>query len=67
MFQKITNKDNQYKAKYKATYKCLHCENITTYSIASPAEAEIYFLQQSGDIWEVYMLVSITPLDESEL
>lgn len=50
------------KPKYKATYKCLHCGVTKEFIVDEPEEAIAYFLQKGENIWEMYMLTSITLL-----
>lgn len=59
-------KDEPKNPKYKATYKSLHSGNIKEFAIVEPTEALANFLQKGDDIWEMYMLASVTPLNEEE-
>ena len=56
--------------KYKATYNCLHCGDMKEITIAHPTSTTPYFLHhnfcEGKEIWEVYMLTSVTPLSETE-
>ena len=66
MFFERGNKDKQEKAKYKATYKSLHSGNTRTFASVNPVETLTHFLQKNDNVWEMYVLVSITPIDETE-
>lgn len=59
-------KDEPSNPKYKATYKSLHSGNIKEFAIVEPTEAQANFLQKGNNIWEMYILVSVTPLSEKE-
>ena len=54
----------QKKPKYEATYKSLYSGNTKVFIIVEPTEALINFLQKDENIWEMYMLTSIVPLNE---
>lgn len=66
MFLKRERETDKPKKQYKATYKSLHSGNIKHFSITSVDDALVNFLQQSGDIWEMYMLISVMPLNKTE-
>lgn len=51
---------------YKAIYKSLHSGNIKEIAVAEPTSVLVNFLQQNEDIWEVYMLTSVVPLNGEE-
>lgn len=58
------NKQEQPQKLYKATYKSLHSGNIKEFKIECQTKTLTSFLQKGENIWEMYMLVSVTPLEE---
>ena len=52
--------------KYKAIYKSLYSGNTKELNVIAPTQALSGFLEEDNDIWEVYMLVSVMPLDKIE-
>ena len=65
MFLKRKDEQKQLK-KYKATYKSLYSGNVKEFAIAEPTNALAYFLQKGEGISEMYILISVTPLDVAE-
>lgn len=59
-------KDESKKPIYKAIYKSLHSGETKVFAVAEPTEALVNFLQKGEDIWEMYMLVSVIPLNKGE-
>ncbi len=58
--------ESKLQPKYKATYKSLYSGDIQEINIIKPTSALAYALRQNEDIWEMYILVCVTPLDKSE-
>ena len=54
------------KHKYKAIYKSLYSGNTKELNVIAPTQALSSFLEEDNDIWEVYMLISVIPLDKTE-
>lgn len=59
-------KHEKKECKYKALYKGLYSGNIEEIPVVEPMEALAGFLQEGKDIWEVYTLISVIPLDKTE-
>lgn len=66
MFLKRKCETDKPKKQYKATYKSLHSGNTMHFVITNPEKALANFLQESGDILEMYMLISVMPLNKTE-
>ena len=60
-------KDEPEKPKhYKAIYKSLHSGDTKEIAIAEPTGALRDFLQKGENIWEVYTLICVVPLNKEE-
>lgn len=59
----FNKKGEQEKPKYEAIYKSLYSGKTRDCVVAEPTDAMAYFLYEDEDVWEMYMLVSVMPLD----
>ena len=54
------------KHKYKAIYKSLYSGNTKELNVIAPTQALSSFLEENNDIWEMYVLVSVIPLNKTK-
>ena len=59
----FNKKGEQEKPKYEAIYKSLHSEKTRAYVVAKPTDVMAHFLYEDEGVFEMYMLVSVMPLD----
>lgn len=60
-------KDEQLQSKYKAIYKSLYSEKTIKIFVSEPTDAMAYFVQGSDDdVFEMYMLIGVIPLDKED-
>ena len=63
IFNKKTNNQEQFTAKYRAIYKNLHTNDITTMDVVGFPIMD--FAQETSDgVFEVYQLVKVVSLDK---
>lgn len=63
MFFKKKNEPKEFK--YKATYKSMYSGDIKEFAVAEP-NALVNFLQEKEGIYEMYTLLSVVPLNETD-
>lgn len=59
----FNKKGEQEKPKYEAIYKSLHSGKTRACVVVEPTDAMAYFLYEDEGVFEMYMLVSVMPLD----
>lgn len=64
MFFKKKNEPKEFK--YKATYKGMCSGNTREFTVAEP-NALVNFLQEKDGVYEMYTLISVVPLNETDI
>lgn len=59
----FNKKSEQEKPKYEAIYKSLHSGKTRACVVAEPTDAMVHFLYEDEGVFEMYILVSVMPLD----